>query len=161
VIRRLRQVHRVVFVFLALTIPVVMTRALASRPAEAGPAAPVGGLEGIDPSTLSRTWLTTAGPIRFRLEPPQAAAGPATLLLAPDGILRAPDLLLYWTPRSGPISAIVDGDTLLGRLTGTTPVSVRLPPEAAAGEGTVVLFSLAHQSVVAALPLDSTQVTGP
>lgn len=157
-IKRLRQAHRVAFVFLALAIPVLMTRALASRPAETAPVAVSGALPGIDLSTLNRTWATSLGPIRFRLEASQA---PAALLLASIAIPPAPDLLLYWTPRTGSISSIESGDGLLGRLTGTTPESFRLPSQASTGEGTVVLYSLGHDSVIATLPVDSMQAIGP
>jgi hypothetical protein len=150
-IRRLRQVHRVAFVFLALVIPVLMTRALASRPADPRPPLPAVGAVGAAGGMA--TWSTALGPIRYRVVPPRSAAEPASVELAPVTPLRAPDLLLYWSHRAGPLTAIEGEDRLLGRLDGGPPVAIRLPAGASDSAGTLVLYSLGHQAIVGSLSL--------
>ncbi len=160
-IRRLRQGHRVVFVFLALGIPVLLTRAFASRPREPLSVPPSPPAATIDASDLTGSWMTQLGPLRYRREPPTAGNSPASIALGPAGALRAPDLLVYWTRRDAQLSTIEDGDFLLGRLDGEVPVVFSLPPGATDSSGTLVLYSLAHQSVVGALELPVEQGSRP
>lgn len=151
-IRRLRRTHRVVFVFLALVIPVLLTRAFASRPLQTLSPPPLPRAASINASDLTATWMTQLGPLRYR-EEPATSNTPATIALGPASALRAPDLLVYWTRRDAPLSTIENGDRLLGRLDGVSPAVMALPLEASTNAGTLVLYSLAHQSVVGTLGL--------
>jgi hypothetical protein len=145
-IRRLRRMHRVVFVFLALGIPVLLARAFASRPLAPLSPSPLPPATTIAAADLAATWMTRLGPLRYRLE---AARADSTgfIALGPAAALRAPDLLVYWTTRPAPLSTIEDADLLLGRLDGEVPVIIRLP--------------LGHRSVVGTLELPATQGPRP
>lgn len=160
-IRRLRQAHRLVFVFLALAIPVLLTRAFASRPLSPRSAQllPAGGA--ISTSDITATWVTQLGALRYRLDQPNVANSPAFIAFGPAATLRGPDLLVYWTSRAAPVATIEDGDLLLGRLDGAAPVVIPLPPAASDSFGTLVLYSLAHRSVVGTLALPAAQGARP
>lgn len=159
-IRRLRRTHRAVFVFLALGIPVLLTRAFASRPLAPLSAPPSPSAATINASDLTATWLTQLGPLRYR-RVPAAADSPGSIALGPATALRAPDLLVYWTSRDAPLSTIEDGDRLLGRLNGELPVVIVPPPAASDSPGTLVLYSLAHRSVIGTLALPAAQGSRP
>jgi hypothetical protein len=159
-IRRLRRTHRVVFAFLALGIPILLTRAFASRPLAPLSAPPLPPAGTINASDLTASWLTQLGALRYRLVP-GAADSPGSIALGPATALRAPDLLVYWTRRDAPLSTIEDGDRLLGRLDAVLPVVIVLPPAASDSSGTLVLYSLAHRSVVGTLELPAAQGSRP
>jgi len=160
-IRRLRRAHRVLFILLAMGIPVLLTKAFASRPQWPISTPPLPGAATINPSGLADTWATQLGPLRYRLQPPGSIAPPVSITLGPATSLRAPDLLVYWTKRETPVATIVDGDLLLGRLDGEAPVVLSLPPSASGRSGRLVLYSLAHRSVVGTLELPSGQGSSP
>jgi hypothetical protein len=160
-IRRLRQVHRVAFVLFALAVPVLMTRALALRPPKPLSSLPVPVAVGPGPGALAATWSTALGPIRYGFIAPPSAGQPASLQIAPTAALRAPDLLLYWTMRTGPVSTVDRDDRLLGRLNGGAAGSLTLPLAVMDTAGTLVLYSLGHQRVIATLPLPPVAGTRP
>ena len=62
-------------------------------------------------------------------------------------LLQAPDLLLYWSPTEG-----LDDAELVGPLP-SFPLSQRLPEQARTSDGHLLLYSLAHDEIVATATL--------
>lgn len=69
-----------------------------------------------------------------------------------------PDLLLYWAAGAVSGTALPGDAHLLGRITGTTVQRIRLPdrlPDGPAEYGSLVVYSLGHQEIVATAILPS------
>ena len=63
-----------------------------------------------------------------------------------------PDLLLYWDDRKPEGGTLSEKAILLGSLKGAKPRRLVVPQSVPSSVGYVVLFSLAHQKVIAAAP---------
>ncbi len=78
------------------------------------------------------------------------------LELQPQEELRAPEVLVYWSPQnSGAPEALLRDAYLLGTLAGKQKRSWPLPEAALRADGMLILYSLGHQQVLAtaALPV--------
>jgi len=156
-IRPLRRRHRRLVLGLALTVPPLFVAALASRdlprPMERIPPALLapGGPPMERAVAVADLWPGIGLSARIGRDP---ADGNGVVELAATAALPHPDVLLYWMP-----DAVVAGDALppdarlLGHVTGHRTERFGLPASAAAGEGTLALYSLAHQELFAAAPL--------
>jgi hypothetical protein len=153
-IKPLRSVHRAVFVLAAVVLPALLVAGLRAR--RLPPLVPVAILPAAVPVGPPLPWSTAAGTAVVTLvrERPESAL---EVELAPATAFRAPDLLLYWTSRSLPVDDVGQPDALLGTVSGEPVKRFRLPPLVQAGHGSLLLFSLAHHSIVGAtaLPSDS------
>jgi hypothetical protein len=71
--------------------------------------------------------------------------------LEPRDDPRLPDLLVYWAgDLPGGPGELPPSSILLGTLPGSRSTRLELPPEAADGDGRLLLYSLAHRRIVAA-----------
>jgi hypothetical protein len=144
-IQPLRSVHRGVVVTLAFVLPVILVAALSARhralplvaPAKQVPAS-VRLL-----SSSDRLWQTHAIQTAFYADSNTPESLYVTLQPAQD--LGEPDLLLYWATSQPSGDSLPAGAKLLG--TFAADKIFALPRDLARG-GHLVLYSLAHQSVV-------------
>ena len=149
-IRELRRRHHRIWLALAVVLPLGYAAALAGRvPVPLDPAEALGppDLPGSAVLELSGGWEGL--PVRGRVFA-RPDAGP-WLELQPLEDLRQPDLLVYWSALPGG-DGLPEGAYLLGALAGTQRRRFALP-EAAAGGGHLLLYSLGHQRRVASAPL--------
>ncbi|MCP3981680.1 MAG: hypothetical protein GY716_20460 [bacterium] len=126
-----------------IVAPLLIAGLLARRPVprmDAGPVVPVAksqhaaeGLWGDLP--LRTTWSAEGERLTVRIE----ATADLTL----------PDLLLYYASSTIEGASLPQDVRLLGALEGARPSTVVLP---AGGEGSLVLYSLAHHEIVAHVP---------
>lgn len=151
-IRRLRRRHLRLVTGVAVIAAAGVVAALAARPewplapAPAAPATavPMGEWEGLweGAELTTRLAADAAGTLRLDLD----------LDLDATGDPAVPDPLVYWSPEpaqpGGPLPA---GSVLAGALVDGRARGLGLPPDAAGG--TLVLYSLAHQRVVATATL--------
>ena len=145
----LRQRHRRIFAVLSLLLPLLFIAGIVARRA-------VPQYESLPPALAPKTSTFTAtgderedlfdrSPISVRLFRDHDSGALALGLTASKDFLK-PDLMVYWSAR-GPDTgdALPPDAVLLGPFVSAILV---LPPEAAATDGRVILFSLANQEIV-------------
>ncbi len=74
--------------------------------------------------------------------------GAPMLSIRPSAEILKPDLLVYWTSRP-PGDALPPDAVLVGSLSGTSARRLALPARARGGNGAIVVYSVAHDEVVA------------
>ena len=144
-IRSLRRRHAGLVLGVAVIVPSVVLLALAARPSP-----PIMASLASPPATGSWTIVDSDGGLRALIE---ASGGREWLHLARDTTLVAPDVLVYWSPE--PASGdepFPPGAVLLGALGDPGTHTFNLPAREVSG--VMLLYSLAHRSSVASLPLD-------
>jgi hypothetical protein len=156
-IRPLRRRHRRLVLGVAVIVPPLFVAALASRdlprPMDRVPAAllPDVGAPGAWAIEAPDLWPGLGIDIRIGRDP---AGDTPVLELTTAEALTAPDVLLYWAPGTVAADGALPPDArLVGHMAGLVVERFRLPEPAAAGGGTLVLYSLARQELVAAAPL--------
>jgi hypothetical protein len=155
-ILRHRQRHRAVWSLLAIVLPLLYVATLRARPPRPSPGdVPVATRgHGSPPANAARgAWHEADGTRARRISGPTEA----WLEIELRGAGRPPDLLAYWI--EGPVDRRAGADELtaslaeawlLGEAPGDDLRHYRLP---SAGEGTLLLYSLAHREIRAALYL--------
>ena len=149
-IRTRRVIHRQMFSVLIFLIPALLFVGLAFRP-EVPPF-----------SRPDLTLLTKAG---FALNIPdnltriqvgehtfeiaietESSTTPSLSIRSVDPLLK-PDLLVYWVPETSQNNPLPENAMLLGELMGTSFRHMALPTAATTEQGSLVIYSLAHQEV--------------
>jgi hypothetical protein len=151
-IQPLRTVHRRVSVVMAVFLPTVLFVGLTARRPVSRPG---GGAVGL-PDRAHLLKQTAGGWQRHtiqtslygQLDPPHDIYA----VLNPARPLNAPDVLVYWSGLSAADSNLPSGARLLG--TFEPARAIVLPRDLQPG-GNLILYSLAHQSVVDSAPLES------
>ena len=155
-IRKLRRRHRRMIAVLCVVAPAIFVAGLAAR--RSAPVTPV-PLAIADPGPplthLIRALphLFSSPPIDGRLLADTAPPTRAGIELLPMDDPREPDLLVYWS-RDPADSNPVDAQ-LIGSMDGRRRRVFVLPDDALDHGGALLLYSLAHQKLVAAAPLPS------
>jgi hypothetical protein len=151
VIHALRRRHRFAAAGLALALPPAFALALASRAPEARnpeslPAALGERVERLVERETSPARLTGPIAVAFGVD----TGGARAVELDTRGAPVVPDALVYWSAGAGAPAALPAAAVFLGALPADAVRVFRLPADAA---GAVVVFSLAWQTVVAAVPV--------
>lgn len=147
-IRPLRIRHRRIFTMLGLLLPVAFGLGIAAR--KPVPQMNLGSfalnLSGASSAHLlwERSDLFTNAPVLVRLS--HADGEPIMNCTATADFVK-PDLLVYWSSHRTPISDSLPGDAVL--LGGFSTPNLRLPHDAVNRAGTLMLFSLADNELVA------------
>ncbi len=140
-IQPLRTIHRRAFVALAFVLPAILFVALGARRA----VTPV-----VPPARLGLTGvLWPKGTVQSSL---QGDSGNIAVILHTVNAFNEPDLLLYWTPAAPAGNVLPAEARLLG------PFAVERPfqlPRDRRVPGQLVLYSLAHQSIIDAIALEN------
>ena len=158
-IRPLRRRHALMAtLLLALLAPAGLVAGLSARPEQplmSGLPREVAPQEVLPSGSVARASLTVEGvPVAVRTW----GVGPErNLQLAPEGDVRVPDVLVYWTPGSvGDASGPPPAEALLiGSFAGSAPRTFALPDAARDEGGSVVLYSLAHRRGLGAAKLQT------
>jgi hypothetical protein len=149
--------HQRIFTMLALIIPGLLFIGLVFRPQ-------VPPVADIDPALRDYGGFPTAGEwhpqivsaeiLEFEVQArSNASTDTGTLLIRPKTHILKPDLLVYWAS-SPPASDTLGKDAVLvGRLSGTSRRQLALPTAASGGNGTILIYSLAHHEVITRFPL--------
>jgi hypothetical protein len=149
-IRPLRQRHRRMVIVLGVFLPVAFAVGIAARK-------PVPGMISLPIELVmqqkfavtewERADLFTKSPIRVRLLRESADVGRfAVEFSAAKGFVK-PDLIVYWVTGSpNATTALPENARLLGAFNAS--MALVLPPDAASGNGVLVLYSLADQELV-------------
>jgi len=151
-IRALRRRHRTIVSLLAVALPLLGVAGLvARRPIPAQEPLP----EALGPSEIE----TPAGAPRSRLSWPGGALtlvrlSATELVLEPQVEIAGAELLVYWTVDApAPGGNLPAESWLLGRVDGARACRLTLPSRAQESAGSLVLYDLAHQTVVATTEL--------
>jgi hypothetical protein len=144
-IAELRRVHRFSSVALAVAVPVVFAAAIGARPD-----APVNASL---PSVAHDPYARATHPLAWsrpdiRAELVLAADDSSTVSIDASSLAVEPTVLVYWL-ETGETSEPPAAGRLLGAVRGTGPQTIALPAGAALRGGSVALYSLAHEEVVA------------
>jgi len=157
--RRLRHRHRWMVLGLALVLPAAFSWTLASRRLDPGtgqlPAVLADPPAGHGQVLAVREFLLGSVIVNSRLMA-DSASRQMTLEITPRTDPREPDPLLYWSPEAPEAesgSGVPPDAVLLGSLRGTRTRSFPLPKDAATRDGSLLLYSLGHQSVLGAATL--------
>jgi len=144
-IRPLRARHRLVVSLGLVVLPALVVGAvLARRPVPVATVPPaLTRLQGagVDATWRGRVWASPPTDVSVFRDGERAL-----LLIEPREDPGLPDLLVYRSSAPEAGTELPDDAVLLGRLDGSSPVWV----EAGDERGTLILYSLAHQRVVAA-----------
>jgi len=144
-IRSLRRRHATMIVGIALIVPILAVLALAARPVP-----PIMAAAAATPSTGNWTALGPRGGVHAFVE---SESGREWLHLVRDEEFVSPDVLVYWSPEPPATDEpFPSGAVLLGALGDPGAHTFNLPARDVGG--VLLLYSLAHQSVVAATPLN-------
>ncbi len=99
--------------------------------------------------------------ITTRVYADQQPAERLAVELQPQSYLKIPDMLVYWHPQpSIQKSQIPDDAYLLGALAGTQKLRCILPEPAATQDGSLILYSLAHQKIIVTAKLPTSKIVG-
>ncbi len=165
-IQPLRRRHRWMMVTITIILPVVFIAGLAVRkpiPATGNvPSASMTPLAISFPHLLfEKSGLWTGLNIMTRVYADQQPAERLVVELHPQDYLKIPDLLVYWHPRPTIQKDKLPNDAyLLGALAGTQKLRFILPEPAMTQDGALILYSLAHQKIIAAITLPTSKFIG-
>ena len=135
---------------LAVILPVLFIAGLrARRPIPSVPRLP-DHESGVDERAGFTLWNEVG--LKVRLDSSSAARPKTFLDIIPVREFGEPDLLLYWDDRKPETGKLSENAILLGSLKGAKPRRMVVPQSVPSSAGYVVLFSLAHQRVIATSP---------
>lgn len=162
-IHPLRRRHRWITMALAVGLPIAFIAGLAVRKpiptTENAPSALMAPPDIVFSQLLfdkSDLWANLK--ITTRLYADQQPARQLAVELHPQDDLKAPDLLVYWHPEPAvQTEQLPDEAYLLGALAGTQMGRFILPAPALTQEGSLILYSLAHQKIIATTTLPARQ----
>lgn len=148
----LRQVHRRIFIGLAVLIPAGFITAIAARRpipvADSLPAALAGAATDFKTVLWTRQDFFRQAGISTRLVGDGVAKGKLAVTFEAPNNFAKPDLLVYWAQGTKGVPDALPGNSqLLGAFAGQAPL--QLPLDAMNIEGRLILYSLADQEVVA------------
>ena len=159
-IRERRQVHRRIFSLLVVFVPALLIAGLLAR-REMPPAFQLDerltNAAGLTISSATAPSRVTADSYEFEVSvDDSSAAGPVVTIRASTPVLK-PDVLVYWTASDEGEGLPADA-ILAGALSKDVSQKLTLPAEAAGGRGSILVYSLPHQEVLARIPM--TQFAG-
>ena len=139
------------FIVLGVFLPVAFAVGIAARKPVPGmtslPKELVASPQQFTVTAWERTDLFTKTPIQVRLLRERANAGRFAVEFSAAKDFVKPDLIVYWVAGSPKITdTLPDNARLLGAF--NSSVALSLSPDAGAGSGVLVLYSLADQEVV-------------
>lgn len=147
----LRRRHRLTVASLAVALPVLYVVALAARPDEPVvdqlPPALAEAAAGEVDQDFGELVTDPAVAVRSRTDGAQW-----WVELDPGAPIALPEVLVYWTP-STVADRLPEDAFLIGSLAGARARAHGMPRDALGRDGTLVLYSLGHQEVVASAPL--------
>jgi hypothetical protein len=151
-IRPLRQRHRIVVLALSAFLPAVFVLGIASR--RSVPLIPSlpSGLSAQAGQTSQSVWvrddLWEKKPLRTRLLSDPVTSNLALEVTATTPVV-LPDVLLYWAPATSKLDDSLPSDAvLLGAWMQEPANPVAVPQPAKAGQGRLILYSLADHEIV-------------
>jgi hypothetical protein len=147
----LRIRHRRIFTVLGVVLPVAFGLGIAARkPVPQMSVVPTSLRGGAIPDAIivwQRDDLFAASPVQVQLLREDDDSRRLALSCAATGDFVKPDLLVYWSATSNITASLPKDAMLLGAF---ASLRLPLPSETTRSEGTLILFSLADQEVVAA-----------
>ena len=147
----LRQRHRRMVIVFGVLLPVAFAVGIAARKPVPGmtslPKELVASPQQFAVTEWERADLFTKTPIQVRLLRESAGTGRFAVEFSAAKDFVKPDLIVYWVAGSPKITeTLPDNARLLGAF--NSSVALSLSPDAGAGSGVLVLYSLADQAVV-------------
>lgn len=165
-IQPLRRRHCWMMAAITIVLPIVFVAGLAVRK-------PIPATENVPaalmtPAAISfshllfeRSDLWTDLKITTRVYADQQPAEHLAVELHPQDYLKIPDMLAYWRPQpSIQTDQLPDNVYLLGALAGAQKLRFILPEPAMTQDGSLILYSLAHQKIIAATMLPTSKFVG-
>ena len=144
------------FLLLVFLVPALLFVGLAFRP-------DVPPLSRPDPTLLTKAGFAPnipdnltriqAGEHTFEMAIEADSSNTSSLFIRSVDPLLKPDLLVYWVPESIQNNSLPENAMLLGELMGTSFRQIALPTAASTDQGSLVIYSLAHQEVFTHFPI--------
>ena len=162
-IRARRHIHRQMFLLLAFLIPALLFVGLAFRPEVPPLSRPDLTLltkAGFSPNIPDNLTRIQAGEHTFEIAIEADSSNTSVLIIRSVDPLLKPDLLVYWVPESIQNNSLPEHAMLLGQLMGTSFRHMTLPKAPITKEGSLVVYSLAHQEVFMHFPIPPLVGTG-
>lgn len=155
--RSLRSAHRRIFVLLLVVLPALVSLALSVRGrVPVNKSLPGASATRVEPANLGDAPPALIAPgiwVRTLKDPTDL---PRAVELRCDADPKTPDLLLYWGSAPSTDGALPEGALLLGSVSGAGTTTFELPTAARAmaggRNGSIILYSLARQEVLASGP---------
>ncbi len=157
-IRTRRLIHRQLFLFLAFFIPAILFVGLAFRPDVpplSKPDLPLLIKAGFASNIPDNLTLIQVGEHTFEIGIETDSSATSSLIIRSVNPLLKPDLLVYWIRETIKDNTLPEDAMLLGELMGTSFRHMTLPTAATTEEGSLVIYSLAHQEVFSQFLLPS------
>lgn len=152
-IQPLRQRHYQLMRIMAVGLPLLFLAGLAARHAplpQQVPALLINEIPAFPKMLLERDNLWPGQSIMTRVSADRIPPQRLVIELQPRRDLIAPDVLVYWCEASVPVTKqLPETAHLLGGLSGKHLRRFALPPAALSADGKMMLYSLAHQQIVA------------
>jgi len=138
------------FLLLAFLVPALLFVGLAFRPEVPPLSRPDLTLltkAGFAPNIPDDLTRIQAGEHTFEIGIETYSSSTSSLIIRSVDPLLKPDLLVYWVPESSQNNSLPENAMLLGELMGTSFRHMTLPTAATTEQGSLVIYSLAHQEV--------------
>lgn len=152
-IRPLRNRHRRMMTLLAIVTPLIFALGILARKplAVTGQAAVIESGKSLPNMIINTSDLWPGTDIHTRIYGDNHPPSRFMLALHPQTYLQHPDILVYWHNRPpANTDALPEGAYLLGTLSGTHEQTYNFSADIVSpNAGSVILYSLAHQSIVA------------
>ena len=149
-IRTRRLIHRQMFLLLAFLVPALLFVGLAFRsevPPFSRPDLTLMTKAGFAPNIPGNLTRIQAGEHTFEIGIETNSSNTSSLSIRSVDPLLKPDLLVYWVPETSQNNPLPENAMLLGELMGTSFRHMALPTAATTEQGSLVIYSLAHQEV--------------
>ena len=159
-IRERRQVHGRIFSVLVGLVPALLAAGLLVRP-EMPPAFQLDerltSAAGLALSASAASSPVTVDSYLFAVSVDESSGVAPVVSIRPTTPIFKPDVLVYWTG-TGEGNDLPADAILAGALSKDVHQKLTLPAEAAGGRGSILVYSLPHQEVLARIP--TTQFAG-
>ena len=146
-----RQRHRMAFVVLALSVPLVFATAIVSRQTPATPS-PTSNVLFSSPRYETVIWERADFWENHRIGTRLVGdrQGQFAIEVSETDDLLRPDLLLYWTAADSKVTGVLPENAIfLGSVQPEAPIAIKLPSDSGAWPGKLILYSLADHEIIA------------
>ena len=153
-IRPLRQRHRIAISAIAILLPIAFVAGIAARktiPAMELPPAIIQPQPAFSHLVFKKDNLWPDLEVAVRVFADSLPPANLIVELQPRSYIKMPDILIYWSPRpANSLEKLPENAFLVGTLSGVEARRFPLPSPALNSDGSLILYSLARQEMIAA-----------
>jgi hypothetical protein len=159
-----RKIHRFSFIVLAIVLPLVFGVGVFLQPqmlpadSSTAPLFALSGAGATQSSEIEASTISAQG-FRFQAQTFQGEGNQMLLALTPATVVKLPDPLVYWQAGEAQGETLDPRAILLGSLSGASQRQFALPAVAQGQDGSLVLYTLGYQRIVATFPFPASMTT--